>query len=77
MTESKDSVNGIATQVVAESDQKKDITCQNSPNRKPDTSSIQVQHLTELEIESLRQSKRDAYQQMMALAQSLNKTHRN
>lgn len=42
-------------------------TSQGSPNGKQDLSSIRVKHLTKSEIESLRQSKVEAYEKMMKL----------
>ena len=43
------------------------MTSRNSQNGKQDSSLIHVKHLTESEIQSLRESKRNAYHQMMAL----------
>ena len=43
------------------------MTSQSSPSGKQNSSSIQVKVLTKSEIESLRQSKIDAYHQMMKM----------
>lgn len=42
-------------------------TSQDLQNGKQDSSLIHVRHLTKSEIQSLRESKRNAYHQMMAL----------
>lgn len=42
-------------------------TSRDSQNWKQDSSSIPVKHLTESEIQLLRESKRNAYYRMMAL----------
>lgn len=44
-----------------------DMTSQNSQNPKQNSSLTLVKHLTKSEIESLRQSKADAYHKMMKM----------